>query len=835
MLDNGTKRKIDNARNILVGKVPDPKSQVEQITIALIYKFMDDMDKQSEEWGGEATFFSGKYKKYSWSRIFDPKLGGFELINIYGEALIQMNQNPNIPQLFRDIFKNAYLPYRDPETLKSFLKEINEFKYDHSEQLGNAYEYLLSVLSSQGDAGQFRTPRHIIDFIVEIVRPEKKDTVLDPACGTAGFLISSYKYILNANADKHPGDKLTPDERKRMLNNFIGYDISPDMARLSLVNMYLHGFADPNIVEYDALTSEARWNDTYDVIFANPPFMSPRGGIRPHKRFSIQAKRSEVLFVDYIAEHLNPNGRAGVIVPEGIIFQSQKAYKNLRKMLVEDCLWAVVSLPAGIFNPYSGVKTSILLMDKGLAKKSDSLVFVKIENDGYDLGAQRRAIDKNDLPGALEFMKDAYTAMVAGQDVKEVPFAHIVDKGKIVESGEWGLSSERYKTELLVVSDYEWYPIQELTDLFVDGNWVERKDQAKEGIRLVQTGNVGKGEYLDKIKNSRYISENKFIELKCTEVYPGDVLISRLPDPVGRACIVPDIGNQMITAVDCTIVRFNKNKMLPSLFINYTKTDGYYKNISQYLTGASRRRISRSNLAKVKIPVPPLKVQKSIVAEIDTYQKIIDGARQVVDNYKPSFKIDPEWDVVELKKLCQFKRGPFGGALKKEIFVKDGYKVYEQKHAIKNNFEIGTYYITSEKFKEMKPFAIKTNDLIISCSGTMGKIAIVPEQFKPGIINQALLKLTPAIDKVLPIYIKNILESDFIQNKYFRNTSGAAIQNVASVKVLKSIKIPFPQRKVQKEIISKLKTEQEFVNGNKQLIDIYEQKIKDKIAEVWGE
>ena len=114
------------------------------------------MDKQSEEWGGEATFFSGKYKKYSWSRIFDPKLGGFELINIYGEALIQMNQNPNIPQLFRDIFKNAYLPYRDPETLKSFLKEINEFKYDHSEQLGNAYEYLLSVLSSQGDAGQFR-------------------------------------------------------------------------------------------------------------------------------------------------------------------------------------------------------------------------------------------------------------------------------------------------------------------------------------------------------------------------------------------------------------------------------------------------------------------------------------------------------------------------------------------------------------------------------------------------------------------------------------------------------------------------------------------------------
>ena len=239
MLDNGTKKKIDSARDILVGKLPDPKSQVEQITIALIYKFMDDMDKESVEWGGKPTFFTGKYEKYSWSKIFDPKLGGFDLIALYGDAIVQMNQNPNLPQLFRDIFKNAYLPYRDPETLKSFLKEINEFSYDHSEQLGDAFEYLLSVMDSQGEAGQFRTPRHIIDFIVEIVEPKKNETVLDPACGTAGFLISSYKHILKANTTEKPGDKLSQDERKRLLNNFAGYDISPDMVRLSLVNMYL--------------------------------------------------------------------------------------------------------------------------------------------------------------------------------------------------------------------------------------------------------------------------------------------------------------------------------------------------------------------------------------------------------------------------------------------------------------------------------------------------------------------------------------------------------------------------------------------------------------------
>ena len=307
MLDQETKRKIDRCRDILVGKIPTPNGQVDQITIALMYKFMDDMDKEAEEMGGRPSFFTGEYAQYGWSKIFDPRLGGNGMISLYSEALDKMNLNPNIPLLFRDIFKNAYLPYRDPETLKIFLREINEFNYDHSEQLGDAFEYLLSVLGTQGEAGQFRTPRHIIDFIVEIVEAKKNETVLDPACGTAGFLISSYKHILKANTKDFIGDQLTIDEKRRLINNFSGYDISPDMVRLSMVNMYLHGFSNPKIHEYDTLTFEERWNETYDVILANPPFMTPRGGIRPHKRFSIQANRSEVLFVDYIAEHLNPD------------------------------------------------------------------------------------------------------------------------------------------------------------------------------------------------------------------------------------------------------------------------------------------------------------------------------------------------------------------------------------------------------------------------------------------------------------------------------------------------------------------------------------------------
>ena len=467
MLDTETKRRIDTCRDILVGKVPDPKSQVEQITIALIYKFMDDMDAEAEELGGKRAFFAGDFAKYGWAKLMAPNLGGYDVLNLYSEAIGKMNENPGVPALFRDIFKNAYLPYRDPETLRSFLKEINGFTYDHSERLGDAFEYLLSVLGSQGDAGQFRTPRHIIDFMVALIDPQKDETILDPACGTAGFLISAYKHILNANRRERPGDALTPDERKRLAGNFHGYDISPDMVRLSLVNLYLHGFANPRIEEYDTLTSEDRWHQYADVILANPPFMSPKGGIKPHKRFSIQANRSEVLFVDYIAEHLTPTGRAAVVVPEGIIFQSGTAYKQLRKLLVENYLVAVISLPAGVFNPYSGVKTSILLLDRRLAKKSDSLLFAKVENDGFGLGAQRRAIEKNDLSVVTQGVKAWLASVGNGALFDEAVNAnvHLVAKARIGENGEWNLSGERYRSDVIKQSVYQLFPFMEVCTL----------------------------------------------------------------------------------------------------------------------------------------------------------------------------------------------------------------------------------------------------------------------------------------------------------------------------------------------------------------------------------
>jgi type I restriction enzyme M protein len=627
MLDTHTKRRIDTARDLLVGKVPDPKSQVEQITIALIYKFMDDMDAEAEELGGKRKFFSGDYGKYGWAKLMQPGIGGHELLALYADGIAKMPENPGIPALFRDIFKNAYLPYRDPETLKSFLKVINEFTYDHSERLGDAFEYLLSVLGSQGDAGQFRTPRHIIDFIVEILAPRKEESLLDPACGTAGFLISAYKHILRTNTDARGNSTLTPDEKGRLAKKFNGYDISPDMVRLSLVNLYLHGFTDPHIFEYDSLTDTARWNEYADVILANPPFMSPKGGIRPHNRFSIQAKRSEVLFVDYIAEHLTPNGRAGIIVPEGIIFQSQNAYKDLRKMLVENSLVAVISLPAGCFNPYSGVKTSILLLDKSLARQSDTVAFFKVEADGYDLGAQRRPIQKNDLPKVQEEIESYLATLRERKDPRELTLttALIVPKEKIAANGDYNLSGERYREGAVRTSDYPLVPIGEICDLyngraFKPEDW-ERAESG--GLPIVRIQNLNN-------PNSTFNYFTGEASEKNT-INTGELLFSwsgsRGTSFGAHIWNGPKaVLNQHIFKVEFDASRAIKMYLLHALNKAVTEVEDNLHG------GVGLVHITKGNLEAIQIPLPPLEIQKEIVAEIEGYQQEIKRLESAIQD-----------------------------------------------------------------------------------------------------------------------------------------------------------------------------------------------------------
>lgn len=953
MLNKETKKRIDDARDTLVGVLPLPTDQIELITIGLIYKFMDDQDEELRQSGFDEKFFKGTLKEYSWQQLMSNQISADQRVTKFINGIEQIQKATEIPTLFKEIFQNAFLKFRDGKVLQRFLDLINGFTYSHSEELGNAFEYLLKTMGSQGDNGQFRTPKNIIDFIVDVVNPLKTDTILDPACGTGGFLVSSFKHLLRTNTKgfentrfttnhieeekiyQNLGDKLTTDERKNIEKNIAGYDNTPLMVRLARVNLYLHHFNNPKIHEYNTLITDTRWKDRYDCILANPPFMTPKGGIDPHDKFRIPANRTEILFSSYILQHLNSEkGKAGFIIPEGIIFTTSSDYVALRKwLLYEAGLWAVVSLPAGCFQPYSGVKTSILFIDKEIVRNRTEVLMLKIENDGFSLNTNRNEIKDNDLPEALNWMElskankeefikqldakkdDAFTKKIQflhrdefakldaykssslaysfctklydsvlklkteiEEKIKEEPtkteklqekfdkklqeffkiiaIAHLpankeelktwfdanikdnaIDFGtnltndklpvaikEYIESQrDFNLSFDRFTNEKVFNDDIEYVRIEALCKVFADGDWIEKADQSEYGIRLIQTGNVGFGKFKNKdIEKARYISEETFERLNCTEIFTDDILISRLPDPVGRACKIPILKERLITAVDCTILRFDDKQLLPDYFIYLTLSDEYYKRINENLTGASRQRISRTNLGNLLIPKPPLETQQKIVDEINQYQKVIDGCNLLIENYKPSFEIKEDWEMLELGeigKICMCKR------IFKEQTKDTGDVPF---------YKIGTFgkepdsFINQNLFDEYKSkFSYpKKGEVLISTSGTIGRIVIFdgePAYFQ----DSNIVWISNDETKVLNTFLAIIFQS--INWKPSESVTIARLYNG----IIENTQIPLPTLIEQQKIVDEYHNEQSTINGVKELKAKMELKIKAVIDKVW--
>lgn len=833
MLTFDVKRKINTLRDILVGKVPDPKAQVEQITIALIYKFMDDMDIEGLEFGGTRQFFSGEYEKYAWTEIMKPENSGQQRALLYAEGIEKMATNPNLPQLFRDIFRGAYIPYRDPDTLNMFLKEVSDFSYDNSEDLGNAFEYLLSIMGSQGDAGQFRTPRHIIDMMVEIVDPKKNETILDPACGTAGFLISAYRHILAQNKDEDGKSTLTADDRKRLTENFAGYDISPDMVRLSRVNMYLHHFTKPKISEYDTLTSEEKWDDCYDVIFANPPFMTPKGGIMPHSRYRVKAKRSEVLFVDYIAEHLNPTGRAAIIVPEGIVFQSANAYKELRKYLVDDgLLYAVISLPAGVFNPYSGVKTSILLIDKSFARLKDEILFVKLNNDGFDLGAQRREIEGSEIPEIIRIIQKYHSnieAQTSDEEIIHHPLVIIANKEKIAEQ-DYILVGERYKIDKPLATIYPVVPLSNICEINAENKNPALAFGDDEFIYIdissVENG-TGKIDFSNKIKGSDAPSRAK------RAVKKGDILFSTVrPNLKAYGYVEREDCDCCIASTGFAVI--SAKTMVLSKYVYYMLySEPVQTQLASMMGKGAYPSVNQKDVSQIQIPLPPLSVQEAMVTALDNYHKIIDGSKQVVDNYKPTIQYDSSWNKTKVGDVVEFISGVTLSV--GECEDTNGIPLI----TIADVTEDG--YIKTDEIRKVltdkKVNYLQRGDLLFNwrngSKNLVGKTALF-DMDGDYIFASFLLGIRPNTQKILSEFLWIVLNQYRVEGRYMQFMR----QNVNGLfnrEELKDVEIPCPPLDVQKGVVDRIFNEIRLVLQNKQLMSIFAQKSENKLSQVWGE
>jgi len=645
MLSSETKRRIDAARDILVGKLPLPTDQVELITLALIYKFMDDLDEQSVQLGGKRSYFIKDLEPYRWRTLLSQKISGTDRVKLFAdglEALGDAKTAKHLPEMFRDIFRNAMLKFRDGQTLTLFLTQIDGFTYSHSEELGNAFEYLLQTMRIQGKNGQFRTPRHIIDFIVDILEPTPEDKILDPACGTGGFLVSAYKHILAKHTSKDsavPGDQLTPAKREMIFKNIVGYDITPLMVKLSEVNLFLHGFSSPEIHEYDTLSNDARWSEKFDLILANPPFMTPTGGISPHSRFGITSRKAEVLFCDFFYEHLSPNGRAGFIVPEGITCATGAAYAKLRKMISEEALIGVISLPAGCFMPYSEVKTSIILLDKSLQPTPEKVFFLEVNNDGFEFGAQRKQIETNDLPRILKETKRLLEEAKTNKGFKSdrIESGSFVKRHQILQKKGHPLRLEDYISKKLGGE------VDGKTRVKI-GDILEKADSPRVGDKTLpimsitmKEGLVDQSKKFKKRVASHDISKYKVIfKNELVVGFPIDEAVLGFQFKYPEAAVSPayQVWKIKDEKFDQINIRFLENVLRSSsaIAIYKTKMQGSVKR---------RRTVPPDKFSEILIPLPRKQVQDEIAGISDENKKL--EAQIEINHQQLDFRIKDIW------------------------------------------------------------------------------------------------------------------------------------------------------------------------------------------------
>ena len=822
MLSNDTRKIIDDARNTLVGQIPVPMMQCQQITLALTYKFMSDDDQRAVGLGGRPHYFTGELERYSWDKIMTLRVDDTQRSELYRAGLSALQEADSMPAVFREIFKDAVVPFGDHRTLALFLNTMDRMVYDDSEKLGDAYEYLLKTAEAQADAGQFRTPRHIIDFIVKIINPQKHEVIIDPACGTAGFLVSAYQHVKSQHELPGGGSSLSVPDLTRLADNLKGYDISPEMTKLAMANMYLHTQdKDPNIDNYDTLTSIDHWNEYADVMLANPPFMTPKGGIKPHTRFRVPATRAEVLFVDYIASHLNEDGRAGIIVPEGIIFQSQNAYRQLRRFLLDESLVAVISLPGGVFNPYSGVKTSILILDKVLAPKTDYVAFFKVENDGYDLGAQRRPIDKDDLPAVFEevseFLRRARTG--DARDASGTGCGRVVAKSKIAADGEYNLSGERYS--VAEVPESRWTTVT-VGELFQRSTDTVMPCDMEGPVTYVGLENIS--------QDTGYLTGDTVTEDPATikslknEFGAGEILYGKLRPNLNKVWL-SDRGG--ICSTDIYVIRPKQDDVVQELYAYIFRSRRFNDAVVSQVKGAQLPRVGWDAIDSLEIPLPPLEVQREIVAEIEGYQRVMDGARAVVDNWRPRFAVDAEWPVVELGTLTKPQYGYTVSA------ADDGDARFVR---ITDIAADGTLRAGGEMFvsldEDSRKYLLSKGDVLVARTGaTYGKTMMFSEDY-PSVFASYLIRLRFPKDTIEPSFYWAFAQSDAYWGQAESLVTGGG-QPQFNGNAVKKVKVPVPPIETQRQIVEEIAKEQALVSANRELVERMEQRIQDTIARVW--
>ncbi len=459
---SGLRQKVDQLMDILwAGGVNNPMDSIEQCSYLLFLRLLTEKDETLARLDKKyQRIFAGKWARFAWGNFVT--LTGDNLFNAIRDAIESLHELPSLTDTGKLLFSRATLKIYDRPTLRAVIQGIHEMDlaaHDGHDFKGDMYEYLLSKLAASGTNGQFRSPRHIIAMIVALVDPKPSQRICDPACGTVGFLIAAFEHVLRQHtkpADLRrglaDGSLLKPAQWKFLEEHaFTGFDNDANMVKIGILNLYLHQLERAHIQHFNPLTTSFGGvypGQRFDCILANPPFSGKvqDESILADLNYKLNTRATELLFLKWIIDHLAPGGRAGVIVPNGVLFGSTNAATALRELLLTECdLQAVVSLPSGVFKPYAGVATAALIFEKsprpvgrgegqGEGCATKSVWFYDLTADGFSLDDKRTPIEANDIPDAL--------AKWPGRD--EGPNSYRVPIEKIREN-DWSLAAGRYK------------------------------------------------------------------------------------------------------------------------------------------------------------------------------------------------------------------------------------------------------------------------------------------------------------------------------------------------------------------------------------------------------
>jgi len=427
------------------GGVANPLTCIEQITYLLFIKGLDDIELKNER---DDVLLGIKSKG-----IFDEEHQNcrWSIFKEYEATRMFNNMQEKVFPFIKQLGNTSYAKYMEdamflvptPIVLQKVVTLIDKIEMNDRDTKGDLYEYLLSKLSTAGTNGQFRTPRHIIKMMVELMQPNEKDVIVDPACGSAGFLVEAGEYLR-----KNKEELFNYEESLQHFNNtmFYGFDMDRTMLRISAMNLIQHGIENPNIEYKDSLSEDNQDESKYTLILANPPFKgSINSEITAKKLLDMtnDTKKTELLFLALFIKILKIGGRCASIVPDGVLFGSSNAHKSIRKEIIENQkLEAVISMPSGVFKPYAGVSTAIMIFTKTNSGGTDKVWFYDMTADGFSLDDKRQIVKENDIPDIIERFKNRNLDEEQNRTRTEKSF--FVSKEEIVEKG-YDLSINKYK------------------------------------------------------------------------------------------------------------------------------------------------------------------------------------------------------------------------------------------------------------------------------------------------------------------------------------------------------------------------------------------------------